>query len=322
MKERFDAFLQKLKKPKGWFLAIVYIVTVLCVAAALTLVIIGAESGVLAILSYLSYALAAVTLGYSVYTIVIYAPYVKGNVITLIKKYEFSKRLLEHYGFRTVVFAAFSLLVNVAYVVFNGVLAVIGSSLWYGALAGYYILLTVMRSGIVLYHRNRKTDFFSGRKEIAENVDVQAVELGKYRTCGALLIVMPLCLSFAILEMVQSGSAFVRVGWTVYAVAAYTFYKITMAIINVVKAMKGDDFTIRALRSISLADAMVSILALQTTLLYTFSDGSGSAWANALTGGAVCALTVALGVYMLVYSRKKMKRINQQKDETYAGTKQ
>ncbi|MBQ3505513.1 MAG: hypothetical protein IJA89_01935 [Clostridia bacterium] len=302
MRDNWQAFLQKLKTPTGKFLALWYALTVLCVGGALALVVI-AQSGVWAIVSYVLYALAAVTFGYTTYTLVLFAPRVKRGITRYIKRTRFGRRLLEHYGFRTVVFAAVSFVFNVLYALFNGLVAIASRSVWYGALATYYIVLTFMRGGIISYHGKSATE------------RSPKVELRKYRSCGILLTTLPLCLSFAILQMVVDGSAFVRWGWTVFAFAAYAFYKITMAIYNVFKARKMDDMTLRALRSIGLADAMVSILALQTTLLYAFSTGNNGA-ANALTGGVVCALTVVIGVYMLICARKKKEEL--QKENEYA----
>ena len=124
------------------------------------------------------------------------------------------------------------------------------------------------------------------------------LERRKYVLCGVLLVVLPVFLSIAVYHMVVYGTAFVYMGWTVYAFAVFAFYKITMAIINLVRAHKGEDLTIKALRKVSLADAMVTVLALQTTLLYTFGDGSGAIF-NAITGSAVCILTLILGITSL-----------------------
>ena len=306
MRDKWQAFLQKLKSPKGKFLVLWYALTFLCVGGALAMVVIM-PSGVWAVVSYILFALAAVTFGYTVYTIVLFAPRVKRSVTLYIKRSRFGRRLLEHYGFRTVVFAAVSFIFNILYALFNGLIAVVSRSVWYGALATYYVVLTFMRGGIISYHG----------KPASERSPL--VEVRKYRSCGILLTTLPLCLSFAILQMVVAGNAFVRWGWTVFAFAAYAFYKIIMAIYNVIKSRKMEDMTVRALRDIGLADAMVSILALQTTLLYAFSTGDNG-MANALTGGVVCALTVLLGVYMLVCANKKKRELS--KEENHAKRSQ
>ncbi len=289
------------KRPKGVLLAVIYVLTVLFIAAALTLVIIGSTNPILEILSYISYAFAAIFLFYSVYTIIIYAPSARVNAVKFMRKSKFASHLLDNWGFRTVVFACFSLVLNFAYSIFNGAIAFLIGSIWYGALALYYVTLTLLRGSIIAYHKNKNIKY--------EQKDIKRAEIKKYRRCGVLIVILPLSLSFAILEMVISNSAFIRYGWVVYAVAAYAFYKIIMAIYNMFKAKKNDDMTVRALRCISLADALVSILALQTTLLYTFSTNlQTNAFANALTGAVVCAITLALGIYMIINANKLLKK--------------
>lgn len=314
MNGKLKSFLDWLKCPHGFGLALIYLATLISVAGALVLVVFASTNPVLEILSYLSYALAAITFSYTVYTIVIFAPNMKNRLIKFMRKSQFVSRLLDNWGYRTVVFAGFALLINVLYVAFNGVIAIISHSIWYGALATYYILLTALRSGIVLYHRKKSKGkiYFKNsaiEETFSEEIKFKITEHKKYRACGVLLIILPVSLSFAILQMVVSGSAFIHYGWIIYAVAAYAFYKITMAIINIFKASKSDDMTIRALRCVSLADAMVSILALQTTLLFAFSNGAPTGFANALTGGVVCALTIALGIYMIINANKRLKEI-------------
>ena len=65
---------------------------------------------------------------------------------------------------------------------------------------------------------------------------------------------------------------------------------------------------IKAIKYIGLADASFSILSLQTALLYQFSEGDDYMYFNAITGAVVCALTLALGVFMLIQSRRKNGR--------------
>ena len=106
--------------------------------------------------------------------------------------------------------------------------------------------------------------------------------------------------------MVTDNAAHSYIGWTIYAYAAYAFSKIVIAIYNLFKAKK-ENYTIKAIKRISLADALVSILTLQTSLLYTFSAGDNGA-VNALTGAVVCILTVAIGIFMLIEVRRNNER--------------
>ena len=193
--------------------------------------------------------------------------------------------------------------VSILYALYNGVLALWFHSMWYGALAAYYITLVFLRSGIVLYHGKRR-----GKERDAY------LEIRKYRNCGWLLVYIITALSAAILQMVKNGAGFVHAGLTIYVFATYTTYKITMAIINICKATRQEDYTVKALRCVSFADAVVSILALQTAMLLEFSDGSGMAFANTVMGAAVCALVAGLGIMMIVKGNTQLKKLKEKEE--------
>ena len=89
-----------------------------------------------------------------------------------------------------------------------------------------------------------------------------------------------------------------------------------MSIINLFKARKQTDMTVQAIRNVNLADAAVSILALQTALLGTFSaDGVNVGLFNTLTGIAVSLLSIGIGVQMVAYANKKLKETRGEKND-------
>ncbi len=287
MRRRAAALLARLKSPTLSLSLFSYLVTVAAVAFAL--VALFYELG--GIVSYVAYAAAALTLGYSVYITVRFAPAIRRGIVARVMRISLFERLASQYGFRTLFFAGISLSFNVAYAVFNAVVAALSSSLFYGALAAYYILLTLMRGAMVYLHK-------SGGSERAELIG--------FRSVGVLLSIMPLALSAVVLEMISSEKGYSYGELLIYAVAAYTFWKLTMAIINVVRVRRSARLTVRAVRDIALADASVSVLALQTAMLRAFSDGGlDASLINALTGAGVCAVTLAIGVVMIVYSFKQ-----------------
>lgn len=245
-------------------------------------------------------ALAACFLGYSVYTLVLYLPQAKHQLYSFLQSKKFTKKLLEHYGFRTVIFSCVSLLISFLYAAYNLTIAFLFPSIWFTALSAYYIFLICLRVGLIAYHNRRRF-----------RVRDQELEISKYRNCGILLIATISALSFAILKMVQDGAAFDHAGWTIYAAAAYAFYKIGASIYNSLKARTHDDYTVRALRFINLADGAVSILALQTSLLHTFGEGGTfTAIANAATGAIVCLFVLFLGILMIVSAKKAKQNLN------------
>ena len=296
MKDKIISALSALKRP-GWKILLpTYIITLLaCVGSLLTLLI---ESGnpLLDAISYALYALAAISLGYSVYTVVIFAPGMKRGVINAIESRKFTRELLENHGFRALVQSAVSVTMGIAYGLFNGVLGIMSRSVWYGSLSAYYIFLTLMRTGILVYHK----------KKSATPLD----RARTYRNSGILLVILNVALSFAIAEMIFSDRAFEYAGLMIYVAATYAFYKITMAIINICRKRGGADLAMQAMLNINLTDAAVSILALQTALLHTFSEGEVNiSLFNTLTGSAVSLTSLSLGIFMVIKSIKTIKEI-------------
>lgn len=276
------------KKPRIWFIFIIYFITAVLCAGAIALLAFGIDG----VPTYIIYGLAACSIGYSVYTIVRFAPKIKRGIIATVYRFGFTKKFVKELDFRTLITSSASLALNISYAVFNIVIAIISRSLWYGAIGIYHLLLVLMRSDVLL---SRKRE-----------------SLASYVRCASLLTVLSVFLSFAVWQMAINDLAFVRFGWTIYAYAAFAFYKITMAIISFFKSRK-NALTTRALRFIGLADAAVSILALQTSLLYTFGGDEVNKGAfNAITGAAVCALTLSLGISMavLVALEKKDNKYN------------
>lgn len=228
-------------------------------------------------------------------------------------KYEFTDRLISQYGFRTIILSVGSLAVSTAYALFNGIIALLELSLWYGALAAYYILLASMRGGIIFHHnRNRKRGHAaelspSPEDDAAAETDRKIRAVKTYRACGAVLVFLPLCLSGAVTQMVLSQRTYNYTGVMLYVAAGYTFYKIVMSIVNLVKAHRADDPTVRAVRNINFADALVSVLALQTAMVRAFTGGTNLRPLNAVFGFAVCALTVVLGITMVIKANKTLQ---------------
>lgn len=292
-----------IKHPHGAALIAFYICTAIFIAGAIVFSVIGTNESY-GFAAYIFYGLAAVTLGYTVYTLVLFVPKWKQGVIGVLKKNGFTEKLYEQYGFRTLIFAVFSLALSLGNAILNGTIGIVRLSLWYGALGAYYLLLSLMRGGVLLYHRKKKR---YAERETETQIKVR--ELKKYRGCGILLVLLPLALSFAIWEMTVFGKGFVHAGLMIYVAAAYTFYKVTMSIVNFFKARKGDECTVRAIRNVNLADALVSVLALQTAMFHEFSPHADFGMANAITGTAVCALTVTIGVFMIVNGSLKIKKM-------------
>lgn len=226
-----------------------------------------------------------------------------------ISRSRLGKMFLEHYGFKTLVLAGVSLVISVAFAVFNGVIAVLESSLWYGALAAYYIMLILFRGGVIIAER------VCGKKLSEDEEKYLTAQHKIHLASGAFLVITEIAMGVAVTEMVMYAPPVKSGEIMAITTAAYTFYKITMAIINLVKAKRHADPVSQSLRCLNFADACMSMVSLTVVLLTTFQDGDGESfllWMKASVGFAACAVVLGLATFMIVTSAKKLR---ERKDE-------
>lgn len=221
---RLKAIHEKLKSIKGLPLALIYAAAVVSIALSLVLVL---TENSLSFLAYAVFVIAALTLAYSVYTLVIFAPKIKHNVIKLLEKRKFTRNLLLNYGYRALVFATISFVINIGYAVFLGILGVKYSSVWYGALAGYYITLSLIRGNILFLDKKTKKETSLRSNNVRAKI---------YRNTGGALILLTLALSVAVVQMVLSQKFFEKFGdIMIFGSAAYAFYRISLASYNFIR---------------------------------------------------------------------------------------
>lgn len=189
--------------------------------------------------------------------------------------------------------------VNLLYTLIKASAGIIYHSLWFGALAVYYLMLTLMR--------------FTLARQIGRSA-AGAERLGewrRYRLCGSLLLVMDQALAVVVLLVVRQDYAFHYPGHLVYAMAAYAFYALTMAIINITRRREQLSPAIAAAKALSLVSALVSMLSLETALLAQFSTQEDERFRRIMlgtSGGAVCIIVLTLAIYMLIHASRAIRR--------------
>ena len=213
--------IEKLKNPAKIFAILFSVFAIAVISLTITLLCIGYNS----MLMYLLYFVSAIVLSYWVYIIVIFAPIIKNDFIDFLRKFKFMSELLDSYGYRSVIFAILSFILNISFAVIQGVLAIMSRSIWYGALATYYIIISCIRGGLVGISRKRNKQEYSLEKQIKS-----------YRNCGIYLMLLNLALIPAIVQMVVVNQSFKYVGIMIYVMATFTFYKLGISIYNFIKA--------------------------------------------------------------------------------------
>ena len=281
----------------------IHLLVYISTAAAAVLSIIQAGKQILPwIAGIVVYVLAAVLLTLSC---VFFYHDLRENVIKkileVIKKNPLGERFLADYTFRTILTTLPAFLINVAYTVYNGVIGIMNQSVWFITMAVYYSLLGIMRYRAV--STGRKISRLDDREQIRKK------EFSVIKTDGILLLVLNLALSGVVLLTIAQDTAKRYSEIMVISIAAYTFYKITMAVVNMVKVRKRKSPILITIRNIGAADALVSMLTLQAAMFASFQDKNSlnTNQMNAITGLSVCILISILGISMIWYAWKKKK---------------
>ena len=243
-------------------------------------------------------------LAYLAYTVSAYAliivltgtlPIVR-KVRQVLKRHPMGKRLTEDITFRAELSLSTGFAINLLYIVMKMASGIYYHSLWFVTLAIYYALLAVMR--LTLLYPRRQAD--------------RIAELRRYRLCGATLLLMNLALTGIVIFMVHQNRGYEYPGMLIYAMAAYSFYAVTIAVVNVIKFRKHGSPILSAAKAINLVAAMVSILSLETAMLAQFGSDDDPFFRKAMTGatgGGVCVIVLGMAVYMIAKSTKNIRQL-------------
>ena len=199
------------------------------------------------------------------------------------------------YGRKTLALTVISAVITPGFTAFNLYTAVIGGALWYYALAAYYFVLLLYRMSALTAVAVCRKRYGSGD----ERYDGARRRIGLY--CGVVLLLLEIAMAVVvtITTIYPRDAAMGTI--PAIATATFTFYKLTMAIINAVKAKRLHDPVAEALRAATLADACMAIASLTVVMLASFGGGDDSASLalKALAGFAACAATITIAVCLI-----------------------
>ena len=184
-------------------------------------------------------------------------------------------------------FAIASLFINLLYSIYNGIIGIASNSLWFLSLSVYYTVLSISR--FLVLNITRK----SRKNSSAEN--------SAKKLTGFMFILLSISLVGTTILTLSNDKETKYHEIVMISISVFTFTKVTLAIVNLVKAKKHDSSVIKALRSISFCDAFVSIFSMQRSMLVSFpglTDFEIKIF-NILTGSAVCLLIFILGIGLI-----------------------
>lgn len=213
-------------------------------------------------------------------------------------KNKYINKFLNDRNYRSKMIFHISVIITIAFAIFNGVLGISYLSIWYGSIAIYYIALSFQRLFVFIYRKNLMN------KNYNEDL-LKEKENNLYFINGIITITLIFALSFSIAQMVLSNKPVISGKIIAITIATYSFVKITMSIINLIKDTKLNDKIAMTIRNINFVDALVSILSLSVTLLTTFGKDKDWSLMITLIGTGISLCIVAIGVFMIIISKKR-----------------
>ena len=280
--------------PPVWFMVILTVVS----AAALTLIFVkGMEQSVFA---YIVYVLAFYTLSVVSIFCALVLPKQYGAIKRKIYDNPLGNRYMTDRVFRTNISLTVSLVISLLYVGINVWSWHVLKSYWFMVLAVYYVIMAVMRFLLVRYVRIQKI----GTSMMGE--------WKRSRICAYILLLVNLSLSGAVLMILYQSKGYDYPGIMIYVMAMYTFYALTMSIVDIVKYRKMGSPVMSTAKIVSLSAALVSMLNLETAMFAQFGGDMSPENQKIfiiLTGAGVSITIVTLSVMLIVNANKEIRRM-------------
>lgn len=252
------------------------------------------------IIAYISYFLSAYTLT----VVVIKMPPLIKKIKCGLYGNKYSGRYLTDSLLRARISLYTGLGISFFYACFKLGMGIYLRSVWLGAVAVYYIILSLIRFGLLKRYRR------SVKYEDAAHLRLYGLK--SYRFCGILMFLLNIAVSGLVIQMIWKNEAYEYPGFLIYATAAYAFYCLAMAIRNIIKYRRMEQPILSAAKMLSFACALMSILAMQTAMLTQFGNGQENfaRLMNSLTGGAVCLTIFIMAVLMVRKANREIAACN------------
>ncbi len=279
--------------------------TLLIVIAGTVLLVLSFTRETGAFLRYFSYLFSTYALIIGVSGLIRFFQWVSRSVpeTRVMKKLHtntHTARYLDDPFFRTEINLYFGTAVNALYIFIKFFSGLYLRSGWLIAFALYYTVLTILRTSLAQFVRQNEF-----------KQDIQA-EYRRYRLVGILLLGMNIVLSGIISRMIALEEAVDYPGVLLYAVAAYTFYAVIIAVVGLIQYRSNGSPVISAIKVVNLTAAMMAMLSLEATMLHHFGgdDSRFRATMLGVSGFVASIIILSLSIYMILHATKKIRRFS------------
>lgn len=132
----------------------------------------------------------------------------------------------------------------------------------------------------------------------------------RYRFSGYLILLVHLTMTGLVFMMIHQNQAEEYPGFMIFAIAAFAFYKLITAVVDVARDRKHASPVDSSVYLLDLTQALFSLFSLQVAMIHAFDDGSMNVkLMNSMTGGIVCLLVLGTGIYMIRRANRELKKM-------------
>lgn len=228
-------------------------------------------------------------------------PTLAGGVRSFVKNNPIANRIVSDDALRFTVSLYFEQMVNAFYGIVKTASGVIQGSAWIGA-DGLYNLAQAAIQLVQILRRKKNLTMLQ--------------QWQSYRLCGWLVLMMQLTITGLVFQMTRMGRTEEYPGYLIFVTALFTFYKLIHSFVEVAKDRRNKAPIDSSVMLLDLAQALFSLFSLQAAMIRQFGGSREFAdLMNNLTGSAVCLLVVSMGIYMLLRSRREMKKLEEREHE-------
>ena len=194
-----------------------------------------------------------------------------------------------------------SLIFNFSYALFLFVISRVYASKWFFVMSIYYVLLSMAR--IFIFSQ------INLKRELRKKISIM-------RACGCFLFLLNVVVSVMMFVLIYTAGYVKHHEITVIALAAYTFFALTTAIISCVKHLKNNDYIYSCAKVISLISASVSLVTLTNTMLTTFGEENLLLRSIVLPilSGAVSVFIIVCAIFMIRKANLDLKVLKNEKE--------
>lgn len=192
----------------------------------------------------------------------------------------------------------FEQFINFVYGIFKIVSGVVIGSAWIGADGIYNFAQALIQLYQILRHKQVRTLLQQWKS---------------YRQCGFMMIALNLTMTGMMYQMIQMGRHEEHSEIMIIATAAFTFYKLTKAMVDVAKDRRHRKPVDSAVRFLDFSQALYNLFVLQVGLLWVFGgpDFAAAKLMNTLTACGVGVLVLGMGIYMIRRANRDMRKLEE-----------